>query len=56
MQHGDAAKTYASDLVAFHQRAMNMLYEGLKQNSTIEIIQSTTVDSTQLGRMVGLPL
>ena len=29
---GDAAKTYADNPTAFHLRAMNMLYEGLKQN------------------------
>ena len=32
---GEAAKTYANNPVALHLRAMNMLYEGLKQNSTI---------------------
>jgi regulator of protease activity HflC (stomatin/prohibitin superfamily) len=29
---GEAAKTYANDPIAFHLRAMNMLYEGLKTN------------------------
>ena len=29
---GEAAKTYANNPVALHLRAMNMLYEGLKQN------------------------
>jgi hypothetical protein len=33
---------------------MNMLYEGLKQNSTIVIVPSTVVESMQLGGMVGL--
>ena len=33
---------------------MNMLYEGLKQNSTIVIVPSTAVDSMQLGGIAGL--
>jgi regulator of protease activity HflC (stomatin/prohibitin superfamily) len=33
---GEAAKTYAHDPVALHLRAMNMLYEGLKENATID--------------------
>jgi regulator of protease activity HflC (stomatin/prohibitin superfamily) len=51
---GEAAKTYANDPVAFHLRAMNMLYEGLKQNSTIVIVPSTAVESMQLGGLAGL--
>ena len=34
---GEAAKTYHDDPVALHLRAMNMLYEGLKTNSTIVV-------------------
>ena len=33
---------------------MNMLYEGLKQNSTIVIVPSTAVESMQLGSIAGL--
>ena len=33
---------------------MNMLYEGLKQNSTIVIVPSTAVEGMQLGGMAGL--
>ena len=51
---GEAAKTYADDPVALHLRAMNMLYEGLKQNSTIVIVPSSAVESMQLGSMAGL--
>ena len=50
----DAARTYVNDPVALHLRAMNMLYEGLKQNSTIVIVPSTAVDSMQLGGLAGL--
>ena len=47
---GEAAKTYADNPTAFHLRAMNMLYEGLKRsNSTIVIVPSTAVESMQLG-------
>lgn len=51
---GEAAKTYANNPVALHLRAMNMLYEGLKQNSTIVIVPSSAVDSMQLGGLAGL--
>jgi len=47
-----AAKTYADNPTAFHLRAMNMLYEGLKRsNATIVIVPSTAVESMQLGGM-----
>ena len=35
-------------------RAMNMLYEGLKQNSTIVIVPSSAVETMGLGGMAGL--
>jgi regulator of protease activity HflC (stomatin/prohibitin superfamily) len=47
---GEAALTYANNPTAFHLRAMNMLYEGLKRsNSTIVIVPSTAVETMQLG-------
>src|ERR1051326_8448081 len=51
---GEAAKTYTNDPTAFHLRAMNMLYEGLKQNATIVIVPSTAVESMQLGGIAGI--
>jgi hypothetical protein len=51
---GEAALTYANNPVALHLRAMNMLYEGLKQNSTIVIVPSSVVDTMQLGSMAGI--
>lgn len=51
---GEAAATYTSNPTAFHLRAMNMLYEGLKQNSTIVIVPSTAAESMQLGGIAGL--
>ncbi|HZL16731.1 MAG TPA: slipin family protein [Polyangia bacterium] len=51
---GEAAKTYINNPVALHLRAMNMLYEGLKENSTIVIVPSTAIETMQLGGMAGL--
>jgi regulator of protease activity HflC (stomatin/prohibitin superfamily) len=51
---GEAAKTYAHDPVALHLRAMNMLYEGLKQNSTIVVVPSTALETMQLGGLTGV--
>lgn len=50
----EAARTYTNDPTAFHLRAMNMLYEGLKQNSTIVVVPSTAVESMQLGAISGI--
>jgi regulator of protease activity HflC (stomatin/prohibitin superfamily) len=51
----EAAKTYANDPIAFHLRAMNMLYEGLKSNNAkIVIVPSTAVETMQLGGLAGL--
>ncbi|MEP6864265.1 MAG: slipin family protein [Deltaproteobacteria bacterium] len=46
---GEAAKTYAHDPIALHLRGMNMLYEGLKSNSTIVLVPSSALDTMQLG-------
>jgi regulator of protease activity HflC (stomatin/prohibitin superfamily) len=51
---GEAAKTYANDPIALHLRAMNMLYEGLKENATIVIVPSTAVETMQLGGLAGM--
>jgi regulator of protease activity HflC (stomatin/prohibitin superfamily) len=50
----EAARAYADDPIAFHLRAMNMLYEGLKQNSTIVVVPSTAVESMNLGGLAGV--
>ncbi len=50
----EAARTYADDPTAFHLRAMNMLYEGLKQNSTIVVVPSTAVETMNLGGLAGV--
>jgi regulator of protease activity HflC (stomatin/prohibitin superfamily) len=50
----EAARTYVDDPTALHLRAMNMLYEGLKTNSTIVVVPSTALESMQLGSVAGL--
>ena len=50
----EAAKSYSSNPTALHLRAMNMLYEGLKTNSTIVIVPSTALETMQLGGLAGL--
>jgi regulator of protease activity HflC (stomatin/prohibitin superfamily) len=50
----EAGKHYENNPIAFHLRAMNMLYEGLKENSTIVIVPSTAVESMQLGGLAGM--
>jgi regulator of protease activity HflC (stomatin/prohibitin superfamily) len=51
---GDAARTYANNPTALHLRAMNMLYEGLKQNSTIVVVPSSALETMQLGGLSGI--
>ena len=51
---GEAARTYANNPVALHLRGMNMLYEGLKQNSTIVLVPSSALDTMQLGGLAGI--
>lgn len=50
----EASRTYDNDPVAFHLRGMNMLYEGLKQNSTIVIVPSSAIETMQLGGLAGM--
>ncbi len=50
----EAALSYTNNPVALHLRAMNMLYEGLKQNSTIVIVPSSAIDTMQLGNLAGM--
>jgi regulator of protease activity HflC (stomatin/prohibitin superfamily) len=51
---GEASKTYANNPIALHLRAMNMLYEGLKQNATIVLVPSSALDTMQLGGLAGV--
>ncbi|WP_321437426.1 slipin family protein [uncultured Bacteroides sp.] len=49
----EAANTYSESPNAFHLRAMNMLYEGLKTNATIVVVPSTAVETMGLGGLAG---
>jgi regulator of protease activity HflC (stomatin/prohibitin superfamily) len=50
----EASKSYLNNPTAFHLRAMNMLYEGLKSNATIVVVPSTAIETMQLGAVTGL--
>jgi regulator of protease activity HflC (stomatin/prohibitin superfamily) len=50
----EASRPYANNPVAVHLRAMNMLYEGLKEKGSMIIVPSTAVESMNLGTMGGL--
>ncbi|MBE9468084.1 MAG: slipin family protein [Bacteroidetes bacterium] len=49
-----AAKTYQNNETALHLRAMNMLYEGLKEKSTFVIVPASVLDTMALGKSSGL--
>jgi regulator of protease activity HflC (stomatin/prohibitin superfamily) len=50
----EAAQQYAQDPTALHLRAMNMLYEGLKERGALMIVPSSALDSMSLGALGGL--
>ncbi len=50
----EAARAYTNNPTALHLRAMNMLFEGLKQKGALVIVPSTAVDTMNLGSMSGL--
>lgn len=45
----EAARAYTHNPTALHLRAMNMLFEGLKQKGALVIVPSSAVDSMNLG-------
>lgn len=49
-----ASKSYSDHPVALHLRAMNILLEGMRQNSTVIIVPSSAVETMGLGAMTGL--
>jgi regulator of protease activity HflC (stomatin/prohibitin superfamily) len=53
-QFQEAAKTYVNNPTALHLRAMNMLYECLKENSTLVLIPSSVLDTMALGDITGV--
>ncbi len=50
----EAAKLYEQSPTALHLRAMNMLYEGMKDKGSMIIVPSSALDSMNLGAMTGL--
>jgi len=49
-----ASEAYINNPTALHLRAMNMLFEGLKQKGALVIVPSSAVDTMNLGSMSGL--
>ncbi len=48
-----ASKSYAVNPTALHLRAMNMLYEGLKEKGALMLVPSTAVESMGMGGLLG---
>jgi len=48
-----AATTYQNNPVAMHLRAMNMLYEAIKERGSMVIVPSSAVETMGLGGMLG---
>jgi len=49
-----AAESYRDNPTALHLRAMNMLYEGLKEKGAMMIVPSTAVESMGMGGLLGM--
>src|SRR5438309_2385549 len=49
----EAAKAYQDNPTALHLRAMNMLYEGLKEKGALMLIPSSAVESMGMGGLMG---
>jgi len=50
----EASKAYADNPTALHLRAMNMLFEGLKEKGALVIVPSSAVDTMNLGGLSGI--
>jgi hypothetical protein len=50
----EASKSYVDNPTALHLRAMNMLFEGLKQKGALVIVPSSAVDTMNLGGLTGM--
>ncbi|MGH9881560.1 MAG: slipin family protein [Pyrinomonadaceae bacterium] len=48
-----AAKSYLDNPTALHLRAMNMLYEGLKEKGALMLVPSSAVESMGMGGLLG---
>ena len=49
----EAAVAYTNNPVALHLRAMNMLYEAIKEKGSTVIVPSSAVETMGLGGMLG---
>jgi regulator of protease activity HflC (stomatin/prohibitin superfamily) len=49
-----ASAAYADNPTALHLRAMNMLFEGLKEKGAMIIVPSSAVDTMNLGAIMGM--
>jgi regulator of protease activity HflC (stomatin/prohibitin superfamily) len=49
----EASRMYRDNPTALHLRAMNMLYEGLKEKGALMLVPSTAVESMGMGGMLG---
>jgi regulator of protease activity HflC (stomatin/prohibitin superfamily) len=49
----EAARSYQANPTALHLRAMNMLYEGLKEKGALMLVPSTAVESMGMGGLLG---
>jgi len=49
----EAAKAYHENPTALHLRAMNMLYEGLKEKGALMLVPSSAVESMGMGGLLG---
>lgn len=50
----EASKAYVDNPTALHLRAMNMLFEGLKEKGALVIVPSSAVDTMNLGGLSGI--
>jgi len=49
----EAAQSYKNNPTALHLRAMNMLYEGLKEKGALMLVPSSAVESMGMGGLLG---
>ena len=52
-QFDKAAESYRNNPTALHLRAMNMLYEGLKEKGALMLVPSSAVESMGMGGLIG---
>jgi regulator of protease activity HflC (stomatin/prohibitin superfamily) len=50
----EASEAYVNNPTALHLRAMNMLFEGLKEKGALVIVPSSAVDTMNLGGLSGM--